>query len=800
MRASPTQTLPFRSPARAISRGLLGLVARSAVAILGLLQIGVLAFFVLDALAPLDAGLVDAFPASTRILDRSGATLRVGRAPSDIVRVPVALEEVSPWIAEATIAIEDRKFRSHIGVDPLAVLRAAMQNTLRGEVHSGASTITMQLARVLDPRPRTMFAKLAQAFRAVQLERHFDKDCILAGYLSCAPYGGDVHGVEAAAWRYFGKRARELELSEAALLAGLPQSPSRLRPDRHYDRALARRRVVLDALLAEGRISSAQHAAADTDRPEILGRPWPFEAPHWSERALRTAAGRRDVVTSLDLRTQERVEAQVAAWSADPACASRDQLNIAVVVVDVETARVRALVGSADFFDRARHGQFDGTRAKRSSGSTLKPFLWALALDRGRILPQTRLFDVPTRFATWDPENFDRRHRGLVAADEALRLSLNVPAIRLERTVTTGVLLATLHQLGLRTLDRSPESYGLTLALGGGEVRLIDLVGAYATLARGGVHLAVRVDEAGAGARPLRVFSEGAAHMVLDALSTREHLARIDRPVGVASHQVAYKTGTSFGLRDAWTVALSRELAVGVWVGAGDGAAKVSLIGAQVAAPLAVDICRALTSGVASVLPSAHDRIELSVCARSGRPAGRHCELTQQVDLPRSRVPCPPCDVCREVFLDAERRIEMCARCRRDRVGERRVLAEWPQELRAQIGDLSTRWPHDPSCPGQSSRKSGPRIVEPLAGEEYRLMPELAGATSPTRRQALPLRAEIAPGAASSLWWFVDGELLGRCDASAPLSWPLQPGRHRLRCVDAEGRSDSVTVVVRSGS
>ena len=482
---------------------------------------------------------LDEAPASTVVTDRHGAWLRVYRSSTDEIRVPVSLDEVSPWLAAATIAVEDRGFRDHCGVDLSAVARATWQNVLRWRVHSGASTLTMQVVRMLEPRPRTLWSKAVEAFHALQIDAWSTKERILEHYLNLAPYGGDLRGVEAASRRYLGKRARDLDLGEAALIAGLPQSPSRLRPDRHYERALGRRRVVLDSMLRQGAIDEEQRREAIESRPVVRRHPWPFRAPHFAAiaraRAAATPASGGVIVRStLDAGAQSCVEAHVGR-ALEELVTRPDGVSAAVVVVDVESGAVRALLGSPGYFDACRPGKVNGALARRSPGSALKPFLYALAFDRGVASPTTRLADVPTSFVGYVPRNYDDVYHGPVAASRALARSYNVPAVRLERRVGTRAFIDVLRRLGMTTIDRGPRHYGLTLCLGGGEVRLLDLTNAYAALVRGGRHRAPGFLETERVRRLTPVFTRSTSRRVLMALSTPEHLrAAIGRGGGRA--------------------------------------------------------------------------------------------------------------------------------------------------------------------------------------------------------------------------------------------------------------------------
>ena len=444
-------------------------------------------------------------PSSAVLVDRTGVPLRVRLATGDLDARPGYVPEAGRWIDLAIVAAEDQRFWQHAGVDVQALTRAFLQNLIAGRRVSGASTLSMQVIRLMEPRPRTLSAKIIEAFRALQLERRHSKTEILAQYLDRAPFGGNVVGIEAAAQRYFAKSATQLSLAEAALLAGLPQSPSRLRPERHFDRAKKRQAYVLQRMVACGFITAEEHTAACAQalavRPAIL---YPFRAPHfcdWVGVPDRLGAD-ATVLTTLDPALQQIAEDVLARHARNITADSG-----AIVILDAKTSAVRALAGSPDF--RARPaGQVNGALAARAAGSTLKPFAFALAFDRGLVTPGTILTDKPRQFRDYVPQNFSREFRGRVGVRDALVQSLNLPAIEIEQRVGQERFYALLKKLGLGTISRPPEHYGLGLVLGNAEVRLLDLANAYACLARGGDWLPVRVIETAPSSAPKPLLSE----------------------------------------------------------------------------------------------------------------------------------------------------------------------------------------------------------------------------------------------------------------------------------------------------
>lgn len=542
-------------------------------AVMGLFVIGFTACWFLF---PFPYDRLNRWPASPVVYDRNGRVMLslVGR--DDQWRQPVPLERISPWLRQATIAVEDARFRSHFGIDPLAVARAIGQNLRHGRVVSGASTLTMQLARMMDDRPRTWRAKLVESFRALQLERGRDKDYILETYLNVAPYGGNLRGVETASQAYFGKRAADLSLGEAALLAGLPQSPSGYRPDRHPVEAVARRRAVLRRMVELGLITPEQQAIAAEEQGGIRDTLASLHAPHaaFLARQRRPAGG----MTCIDLDYQREVEQVAAAHSRS---LPRD-LEIAVVVIEIGSGDVVALLGSRDF--RNPHtGQVNGATARRSPGSALKPFVYAAAFDARRLSPDSTVYDIPIERTGWQPENFDRTFTGPLSAADALRRSLNVPAILVAEGVGLARCVGTIEAAGVALPQRAAGRGGLAVVVGASEVTLLDLTNGYATLGRGGIRQPARLfpDEAAA---PIRVLDATVCAALDEVLSCRRR-----QPHGVEDTTLPWfmwKTGTSSGRRDAWAVGHNRRYAIGVWTGCFSGAGKPRLVGAEAAEPL----------------------------------------------------------------------------------------------------------------------------------------------------------------------------------------------------------------------
>jgi penicillin-binding protein 1C len=528
--------------------------------------------------APLGEGL--AF--STLVVDRDGKLLRPYTTLEGRWRLPATRDSVDPRFLDLLMAYEDKRFRSHHGMDPLALGRAMAQLVTNGRIVSGASTITMQVARLLEPRSeRSVTAKLRQIVRAIEIERKLSKDEILALYLSLAPYGGNLEGVRAASLAYFGKEPRRLTLGEAAMLVALPQSPEQRRPDRSIAAAQAARDRVLERVQAAGAVARDEIARARLEPVPDGRKPMPMLAPHAADAAVAAASDRSLHRLTIDATLQRNLEE----LARERARALGPDISIAIVAVEHATGEVLARVASADYFDIRRAGQVDMTQAVRSPGSTLKPFIYGLGFEDGLIHPDTLIDDRPIRFGGYAPENFDLTFQGTVTVRRALQMSLNVPAVAVLDKVGSSRFSARLEQAGAAFVLPAGEAPGLAMGLGGVGVRLNELVALYAGLARLGTTVEL-VERAGDGEErpaPRRLIDPAAAWYVGNIL------IGTPPPENAAGGRIAFKTGTSYGYRDAWAVGFDGKRTIGVWVGRPDGAPVPGLTGRLAAAPVLFD-------------------------------------------------------------------------------------------------------------------------------------------------------------------------------------------------------------------
>lgn len=743
---------------------------RIAAAALALLALALL----LDRLFPLP--LPDGSGGSTVVLARDGSPLRAFPDRDGVWRYPVRVDEVSPLYIEALLTYEDRWFQHHPGVNPLALARAFAQWITHRRLVSGGSTLTMQVARILDGTPHSATGKLRQMLRALQLEAHLSKDEILRLYLDRAPFGGTIEGVEAASWAYLGKPAARLSRAEAALLAVLPQAPSRLRPDRNADAARKARDKVLARMAELGVWTTAEVRDAQIESVAARALQPPLSAALLAERLREERPTQRRIATTVDAGLQRALEARVSDYLAR----LPERTSAALLVVDNATLQARAYVGSATFGDEQRLGHVDMVRAWRSPGSTLKPFLYGLALDDGLIDSESLLIDAPQSFGNYRPGNFDLAYNGPVGAAAALRLSLNVPAVDLLDRIGPTRFAARLANAGLDLrLPRGAEP-NLSVILGGAGVRMQDLVGAYTAMNRSGVAGRVRYAEDD----PMierRILSDGAAWIVRDILEANPRPGYSPGTFDPGTRpRVAWKTGTSYGFRDAWAVGATRTYTVAVWIGRPDGTPLPGQYGAVTALPLMFQIVDSLPRGAVAATPQPPPAsvTEAEVCWPLGlafdpsRADLCHQKHTAWIldgvippTLPERDATSWSAGLVR-LRVDADSGARLSATCSRQKVREADI-ARWPalaypwlpRELRrrASLPPLASGCADDGLDANQPLRIDG--LAEGAA---------IARAPNGDKPAGVRLRAL---GAAGDVLWLVNGKLEGVTRGAQPFEY-----------------------------
>jgi penicillin-binding protein 1C len=729
-------------------------------------------------------------PSSRSVTASGGELLRLTLAADGQFRLWTPLAGISPAMIEAMLLYEDRSFRWHPGVNPWALLRAS-GSTWSGGRRMGGSTITMQLARRLDGiDSRSVAGKLRQIGGALWLELRYSKDEILEAYLNTAPFGGNIEGVGAASLIYLNKPASQLTAAEAINFAVIPQNPKKRL------REVAPRLVTPELLTARQRLAATWVERFPDSAPlvsaaalDVALRPrsaLPFRAPHFTDALLRQS-GEREVRSSLELKMQTVVERVVGEYLKSRADKGLD--NASAVLVDTSTMQVKALVGSANYLNEAIAGQVNGIFAKRSPGSTLKPFIYGLALDQGLIHSASILRDAPTSYGGFSPENFDGRFVGPVAAEDALIRSRNVPAVALAARLSRPGLYDFLKLGGVDKL-LAESHYGLALVLGGGELTAEELVRFYAMLANRGEMQELRYLASSARPdKPLQLLSPAAARIVL------EMLRQTPRPdtFAPARPAIAWKTGTSWGFRDAWTAGVFGRHALVVWVGHFDSSSNPALIGVEAAAPLfmrLVDALRAegLDPGeMANSQPADLRRVD--VCAASGDLPNAACKVLRSAWFIAGKSPI------RESTLHLTQLVDQQTgqpTCKPGPGVKEEVVARWSSDMAAvfdQAGLPLRRLP-ELDCGGSGGGDvlaTAPQIVAPQRGVVHLMR---LGASQP-----LLLRADSAT--ASPLYWFADDVVLGRARPGQTLEWkPPGAGRYTLRVVDGNGLADSRVVVI----
>jgi penicillin-binding protein 1C len=731
-------------------------------------------------------------PYSTQITAADGTILHTFLSPDDKWRLYTELPEITPLLRKTLIYKEDKYFYSHPGVNPVAIGRAALRNLLTGRRTSGASTITMQVVRLLQPRQRTYTSKLIEVLRALQLEWYYSKDEILQLYLNLVPYGGNIEGIKAASLLYFGKPPQLLSLAEITALTIVPNRPSSLQPGRQNNRLREERNRWLrqfekEELFEKSTIEDALNEPLNVRRL----RP-PRRAPHLAWRLKKELPGQPIVQTTLHPQRQAQTETLVQNYV--NRLRSLNIHNAAVVVVNNQTGAVEAYVGSADFNNPFDGGQVDGVRAVRSPGSTLKPLLYATAFDKGLLTPKSVLNDVPTNFSGYEPENFDQRFNGPVTIEFALANSLNIPAVKVLKHVSTPILVDQLRKAQFQTVHKQAKDLGLSMILGGCGVTLEELTRLFAAFAHQGQFRPLRyLTESDTLSGGEALISPEAAFMITNVLT---QVTRPDLPTNFDHTyrlpRIAWKTGTSYGKRDAWSLGYNRHYTVGVWVGNFSGEGVPELSGANTATPLLFDIFNTIDYNAPRdwYQPAANLTLR-TVCAASGDIPDEFCEhrITDYYIVGIS--PYRRCQHRRWVFTDEAARVTYCTHC----LPEQGYLKKsYPNLLPELIAYYETRKvpyeklpPHNPACE-RVFGKGAPLIVSPNANSEYYVYTN--------EPQQLQLSCQAANDV-QEVFWYVNDRLQKRTSPNEAVFISPPPGRVKISCSDDKGRNSDIWIMVK---
>ncbi len=752
---------------------------------------------------------------SRALLDKNGELLRISLASDDRYRLFQSIDDISPSLIQATLLYEDQHFYKHVGVDFSAILRAFWSTYVVKQHRVGASTITMQVARLRWKIPSsTISGKFLQIYRAIQLSHHYSKKEILEAYFNLASYGQNVEGIGAASLVYFNKTPDRLTWLESLTLSVVPQNPNKRAPgvkgswqyirdarerlfDRWHDTYPSTFYGIYPGVSPDASFEDISDKKSLLDLPMAIStlKDLPFKAPHFSEFTLAELPISQTgiIATSLDLRLQRRIEAQIQNYITRR---SREGItNASALLVNYQTNKIEAMVGSADFFSQPIDGQVNGALAKRSPGSALKPFVYALAMDEGLIHPMTMLRDSPRRYGGFSPENFDKKFLGPVFAKTALIESRNVPAVDLQAQLSQSSFYHFLEDGGVKGL-KAPSFYGLALALGGGEVSMLELASLYSGLARGGEFKPL----GGAHTEPQQLrylISPEASFLTLDILRQNPAPGRIDTNTkNPQQNDIAWKTGTSWAFRDAWAVGVSGPYVLAVWVGNFSGEGNPVFVGRTAAGPL-------LHSIFSTVFPNQGWRLEdqfnlnalnltqVDVCASTGDLSGKHCPQSVKSWFIPGVSPINVSTVHRQVAINKNTGLRSCGGTNKNT--ELKVYEFWPSDflhLFRQAGiSLKTPPVYEVNCDLGVTSSSGqiPVIISPLSSIEY--------AIPSGEDNTIEFQASVDSDV-TTLFWFVNNQYVGQVPSQSSLSWAAKPGVHNITVVDDLGRSQRKNIRV----
>lgn len=755
-----------------------------------------LVFVVMDRIWPLPMAEFEQRHFAQVVVDRSGQPLRAFADADGIWRYPVSTNDVSPLYIEALLNYEDRHFYRHFGVNPLALVRALGQRIKTGRFVSGASTLTMQVARILKPHDKTVAGKLSQMFRALQLEWHHSKEEILTFYLNYAPFGGTIEGVQAASYAYLGKSAKQLSHSEAALLAVLPQAPSRYRPDRFPQRAQQARDKVLSRLLEQGVWSAQQVAEAKQEAVWATYNTSPMKAPLLAQRLRSQYPDQALIKSTLDRSLQTALEGMLK----DHIRQQGEQVSAAILVVDNQDMSALAYLGSADYLNTSRQGFVDMIKATRSPGSTLKPFIYGMALDEGLIHAQSLLFDVPQSFAGYRPRNFTDQFSGPVSMTQALTRSLNMPAVQVLDQLSPEAFYVGMKNAGLDIHLPAKAQPNLSLALGGGGVSMEQLVGVFAALGRGGQAGQLRLT----ASDPLLnypLLSEGAAWIIQHALSQASLKQHLQQQHLLKKPGIAFKTGTSYGFRDAWVLASNQRITIGVWVGQPDGSYLENNSGRNAAVPLLNQVLAILPASMQATVEQPFTVDRDTICWPLGlRFSGQDsqaCHMKKTAFLLEGMAPPTLLDPMSQLFgtgsqpvmVDAESGLQVTPQCAPQKT-HIQTITLWPLVLEpwlpAHLRREQLMPPFSPECQLMASAN---KLEIMGIHDQAVLYPEVTASSIPD------IQLEVA-GSQGLNYWFLNGQLLDQHDSKVILK-DLEPGHYRLQVIDSSAHQAAISFSVQ---
>jgi penicillin-binding protein 1C len=748
-------------------------------------------------------------PYSTVVLDRNGELLGVKIAPDGQWRFPET-NIVSDKFEACITTYEDKRFYYHPGVDPIAMIRAIKQNITGGEVISGGSTLSMQVIRLSRKgQSRTFFEKGIEAILAVRLEIGYSKEEILSLYASHAPFGGNVVGIEAAAWRYFGRSPEELSWAENAMLAVLPNAPSMIHTDKNRDLLKKKRDKLLNHLHENGTITDTElELAIDEDIPEHPN-PYPMYAYHLVSRAsAEFSKANYKIETSVDISMQKRANDIINLYN--QRYLRNNINNIACLIIEVETGNAVVYIGNGDINSNIPEKAVDMITANRSTGSILKPFLYAASLSAGELTPKMLLKDIPTKMGSFSPENFEREYAGAVPADEALARSLNIPFVYILKEYGIMRFLYILKSLGLNSINKSSEHYGLSLILGGAESSLWDICAAYASMARSLKHFNILQSRYNTSDfHPASYLKNGDNHSENGAIKetsflsaasiwfTFEAMSSLNRPgqekqwqTFSSKQKVSWKTGTSFGFKDAWSVAITPDYVVGIWVGNATGEGRSGITGLRVAAPVLFEVLSVLPNYKNWFETPYDEMVYTEICSKSGYLAGPNCTEKDSAWIPTAGVNSDVCPYHKMINLDASGIYRVNSDCYQVDMMQQQTWFVLPPTMEAYYR-VSNSWyqtlpPFMENC-SESTIKSGEvmELVYPSQLSNVYIPIDLNGDTLPAVFKAAHRDNN------SIIYWYIDAKYYGSTQDFHEMGFKLPPGKYTLTLMDDKGNKIS---------
>ncbi|WP_336517413.1 penicillin-binding protein 1C [Pollutibacter soli] len=753
----------------------------------GFLSVGVLfiLFLILNFIFPLK----DQVSYSITVADKKGEIIHAFLTPDEKWRMKTEAGEITSQLKKAILYKEDRYFYYHPGVNLLAIVRAAFNNAIGSHPTSGASTITMQVARMMDPGKRNLKNKIKESFRALQLEWKYSKDEILLMYLNRVPYGGNIEGVKAASVMYFGKQPDHLSLAEITALSVIPNRPVSLVMGKSNDKIVVQRNIWLERFGKEKLFPAEAIADAMDESLEAWRRPPPQFIPHLANR-LKYSGG-HNIASTIDFNLQQKTQQIVSDYVQE--LLLKNIHNASVIIMDNETHEVLSYIGSGNFFDSTDGGQVNGARAVRQPGSTLKPLVFGLCMDQGLITPKTVINDVPVNFSGYTPENYDKQFHGPVTVEYALERSLNIPAVKALSMTGLENVTSRLALMGFNKINPRSQGLGLSLVLGGCGVTLEQLTGMYSCIANSGVYAAPVYLAGKKTQKGTRILSEGTSFMISEILSK---VNRPDFPLNwdatAKLPKIAWKTGTSYGRRDGWSIGYNKKYTVGVWTGNFSGEGNPALSGADIATPLLFRIFNTLDYDTDREWYSPPPGCELRmICAETGKIPSAHCgNIIMDYFLPGVSAT-DTCNHVQEIMVSADERISYCMSCRPESGYKMKLFPSLSPELRhfLQNGHAPVVQipPHNPSCEHVFSGNA-PQILSPVNGTEYLISKETPE----------PLMLECKTGNdVQKVFWYIDNRYYKTADAGAAQFFMPEEGPVKISCTDDKGRNRDVTVIVK---